>query len=314
MPASPASGVEDTPSSTAAADGGARCQWCLEPFPPAAKRLSNRVLCPRCGAASTDPQPSDAELDHAYAGWYRPGSGRFAGPLDAFLRRSRGSLAGRVDEIAPEGQVLDVGAGDGPLLDALRERGRDALGIERDSTRADVREAELSELDGHYAGIVFWHSLEHLREAGGQLARAAELLAPGGVLVVAMPNAGSLQASLLGERWLALDIPRHLVHVPGRALLDRLRDLGLRVERVSQLRGGQAVFGWLHGLVGLLPGRPDLYDAIRRSEARRRPLPASQRVLALAAGAVLLPFAAALTLLEAVMGRGGSVYAEARRV
>ena len=314
MPASPASGVEDTPSSTAAADGGARCQWCLEPFPPGAKRLSKRVLCARCGAASTDPQPTDAELDRAYADWYRPGSGRFTGPLDAVLRRSRASLAGRVDAIAPEGRVLDVGAGDGTLLDALRARGRDALGIERASTRSDVRAAELSELDGPFAGIVFWHSLEHLREAGGQLARAAELLGPDGVVVVAMPNAGSLQASVIGDRWLALDIPRHLVHVPGRALLDRLRGLGLRVERVSQVRGGQAVFGWLHGLVGLLPGHPDLYDAIRRPEARRRPLGTGQRALALAAGAVLLPLAAALTALEAAMGRGGSVYAEARRV
>ena len=62
----------------------------------------------------------------------------------------------------------------------------------------------------------------------------------------------------------------HLVHVPAPALLARLRALGMRVERVSYLRGGQVVFGWLHGLVGLLPGHPDLYDAIRRPEARAR--------------------------------------------
>ena len=41
---------------------------------------------------------------------------------------------------------------------------------------------------------------------------------------------------------------------------------------MSHWRGGQALFGWLHGLVGSLPGRPDLYDAIRRPEARSRPL------------------------------------------
>ena len=100
------------------------------------------------------------------------------------------------------------------------------------------------------------------------------MLAPGGVLVVAVPNAGSLQARLLGERWLALDLPRHLVHLPAEALLERLRSLGLTVERVSFWRGGQVVFGWLHGLVGALPGRPDLYDAIRRPEARSRPISA----------------------------------------
>ena len=98
------------------------------------------------------------------------------------------------------------------------------------------------------------------------------LLEPGGVAVVAIPNPDSLQARAFGDRWLHLDLPLHLVHIPAPALLARLRELGMRIERVSYLRGGQVVFGWLHGIVGLLPGHPDLYDAIRRPEARRRPL------------------------------------------
>jgi hypothetical protein len=132
--------------------------------------------------------------------------------------------------------------------------------------------------------------------------------------VIAMPNAESLQARAPGARWFALDLPRHIVHVPAAALLERLRGLGLRVERVSQLRGGQAAFGWLHGLVALLPGDLDLYDAIRRPGARRGPLPARRRAAALAAGALLLPVAIAFALAEAALRRGGSVYVEARRV
>ena len=106
-----------------------------------------------------------------------------------------------------------------------------------------------------------------------------------------MPNPDSLQARAFGDRWLHLDLPLHLVHVPAPALLARLRALGLRVERVSYLRGGQVVFGWLHGIVGLLPGHPDLYDAIRRPEARRRPLlgPAGACVVARRRGARARP-------------------------
>lgn len=133
---------------------------------------------------------------------------------DAILRRTRGRLARRVDRIAPAGPVLDVGAGDGALLDALTARGRQALGLEREGTRPDVRAAELSDIDGTWAAIVFWHSLEHLRNPGPEIERAAALLAPGGVLVIAVPNADSLQAQLFGDRWLALDLPRHLVHLP----------------------------------------------------------------------------------------------------
>src|SRR5256885_270965 len=89
--------------------------------------------------------------------------------------------------------------------------------------------ADIADLDRRdFAAIVFWHSLEHLPRPADALARAAELLAPGGVLVVAAPNSDSLQARLFKDRWLALDLPRHLVHLPARALVERLRELGLR--------------------------------------------------------------------------------------
>ena len=107
---------------------------------------------------------------------------------------------------------------------------------------------------------------------GEALRRAADLLMPGGVLVVSLPNVESWQARAFGDRWFALDLPRHLVHVPAPALIARIESLGLRVQRTSHLRGGQVVFGWLHGLTGALPGHPDLYAAIRRPEARDRPL------------------------------------------
>jgi SAM-dependent methyltransferase len=295
-------------------DPARRCQWCGAALAEGATPVAGIAACGRCGVASTDPPPSEAELKRAYAGWYRPHEGRFAGPGDVLLRWSRGRLARRLDRIAPPGAILDVGAGEGALLDALAARGRVAVGLERDASRPDVRAEELLEVEGTWAAVVLWHALEHLRDAGRALEHAAGLLGDRGVIVIAMPNAESLQARALGERWFALDLPRHIVHVPAAALLERLRGLGLRVERVSQLRGGQAAFGWLHGLVALLPGDLDLYDAIRRPGARRGPLPARRRAAALAAGALLLPVAIAFALAEAALRRGGSVYVEARRV
>lgn len=289
------------------------CVWCGRPFDAGQPRLEGRRLCPHCGAATTDPWPDAAALERAYAGWYRPASGRFAGPGDRLLRRTRGQLAGRLARIAPPGTVLDVGAGDGVLLDALRARGRKAIGLERVSTRADVHALDLEELDERFAAIVFWHSLEHLPAPSRALRRAAELLLPRGVMVIALPNAGSLQAKVFGDDWLALDLPRHLVHLPADALLARLSALGLQVERVSHLRGGQVVFGWLHGLVGMLPRVPDLYDALRRPAARQQAVDSRGRAVALAAAAVMLPAALALAGLEAALRRGGSIYVEARK-
>jgi SAM-dependent methyltransferase len=290
------------------------CAWCGAALPPDAPRAGGRVSCAGCGAATTDPWPSRETLSGAYAGWYRPETGRFAGPGDALLRRSRGALARRLAKIAPPGPVLDVGAGDGTLLDALRAEGREASGLELVATRTDIRAQDITEIeDGRFAAIVFWHSLEHLPRPAQALDRAARLLVPGGVLVVAVPNSDSIQARAFGDRWLALDLPRHLVHLPARTLLSRLEQLGLRVTRTSHLRGGQVVFGWLHGLVGTLPGRPDLYDAIRRPGARRARVAPARRALTLTAAAALAPIAIAGAGAEALARRGGSIYVEAVR-
>jgi SAM-dependent methyltransferase len=302
------------------------CRWCGEPLTDG-ESLPGRVRCARCGVATTEPWPAAAELDRAYAAAYRPGAGRFAGIGDRLLRRTRGSLAGRIDRIAPPGPVLDVGAGDGALIEALRRHGREAVGTEREGTEIDpetspaeretagdeaVDEGSLPSAQGGWAAIVFWHSLEHLPDAAGALASAAAELAPGGVVIVAVPNSDSFQARAFGARWLALDPPRHLFHLSAVALRARLVELGLRVERVSYWRGGQVVFGWLDGMVGAPPPHLSLYDAIRRPQARFAPLDPGGRAAALLLAVLLSPAALVASAGEVAARRGGSVYVEAR--
>ena len=290
-----------------------RCAWCDHQFDAADQHLTGRVRCARCGVATTSPWPSDEQLSAAYADWYRPESGRFSGLGDKVIRRTRSALADRLHRILPPGPVLDVGAGDGTLVEAFVGHGREAVGLEPYASGPHIRNAEVEDVDGTWSAVIFWHSLEHLRQPARALSHAAALLSPGGTLVIAVPNATSLQARALGDRWLAQDLPRHLVHLSPPALLAKIEALGLRVERVSYLRGGQVVFGWVHGFVGKLPGHPDLYDAIRRGEARQAAQSPAFRLYALAAAAAALPFALAATVVEVTARQGGTIYVEARR-
>src|SRR4051794_34733573 len=116
-----------------AAGAVTRCRWCGAPFDARAEHLAGRTRCAACGVATTDPFPTPEQLDAAYGAWYRPDAGRFSGPGDRLLARTRARLAARVDDLAPPGPVLDVGAGDGTLVAALRGAGREALGLERGS-------------------------------------------------------------------------------------------------------------------------------------------------------------------------------------
>ena len=277
--------------------------------------MKGRRCCRECGAATTDPWPDDEELERAYGDWYRPSSGgRFSLAGDLLLTRTRGLLAARIDEIAPSGPILDVGAGDGTLLDALHRCDREATGLERGGHRADLRDDSLDAIEGDaaWAGVVLWHALEHLPEPGEAIRQAARLLQPGGVIAVAVPNSASLQARAFGDEWLHLDIPRHLVHLSTKSLVDGLERAGFEIERISNVRGGQIVVGWLDGLVGLLPGGLDLYQALRRPEAQSDRLGPGRRLASIAAGLVLLPVAAACAVAEVAMRRGGTVYVEGR--
>ena len=294
-------------------EASAVCGWCGAALGPTGQDGFRTELCKVCGARTTWPRPTDAELELAYGSWYRPKE-----PGHLGVRGSRAARAARPARPSSTRSLHGAGPGRGGGRQGAAARRASAVravqfGLERHSDRPDVREAALADLDGPFAAIVFWHSLEHLREAGSELERAARLLAPGGLIVIAMPNPASLQARAFGDRWLALDLPRHLVHVPAPALLARLRELGLEPTRVSHLRGGQVVFGWLHGLVGSLPSHPDLYSAIRRPAARQAALPPARRALALSAAAVALPVAAVCALTEAGLRRGGTVYVEAHR-
>src|SRR2546423_10276933 len=144
----------------------ANCVWCGSPLDGGAVRLRGRTRCGACGAATTDPWPSEEQLQEAYGSWYRPESGRFAFIGDPLLRRTRALLAGRLDRIAPPGPVLDVGAGEAVLIDGLRRRGREAGGLERNSRHKDFRDDPLQRVEGGVAAGGLWHSLEHPPEPG----------------------------------------------------------------------------------------------------------------------------------------------------
>ncbi|MBW3593945.1 MAG: class I SAM-dependent methyltransferase [Actinobacteria bacterium] len=268
-------------------------------------------MCAWCGVATTYPWPTEDELSAAYTGWYRPAAGRFGRFGDTLFNRVRAQRSQLIDDLAPPGPILDVGAGEGTLIDALRDRGRDAVGLDPYTGRSDFLAIEPEAITGEWAAIVFWHSLEHLRAPTRALRAAASALRPGGLLLIAIPNPSSIQARIFGDRWFPLDLPRHLVHVPAHALLGYLRQLELEIRRVSYLRGGQVVFGWLHGLVGSISPRLDMYDALRIKEARSREMPPPVRITTIVLGVLLFPLACIGSIIEVVARRSGTLYVEA---
>lgn len=226
------------------------CAWCDGPLARDDAGADGTRRCPSCGSRIAQ-WPSDAELSALLA--QGPGeiaAVRTCNVAEALRRRARRRLAERIARIAPPGAVLDVGSGDGTLLDALRSTGRVATGIGRPSPRADVHDAEITEVGGRYAAIVFWQSLGRVSAPRTALEHAAALLKPDGLLTVAQPTTLALPA--LTERWRGIAAPAQRIRIPQRAIVERLRALGLEVTHADRMREGAGTrpAAWSASLLG----------------------------------------------------------------
>src|SRR5262249_10556053 len=84
--------------------------------------------------------------------------------------------------------------------------------------------------------ITMWQSLEHVHAPLEVLREAYRLLAPGGRLVVAVPNIESLPFRWFGNAWYGLDLPRHLRRFAPCTVRLMLERAGFRPGLVRMVR------------------------------------------------------------------------------
>ena len=299
---------------TCPACGGALAPWLTVPAgEPSDARTYPLLRCERCGSAVTGGEPPESG---AYeSGVYAPEPPRLRGLVRALqgatVRQPVRML--RRAGLPPGALVLDAGAGRGRLVQALRRSGFDARGIEP-SGRGAAESASLERraIDDHedsgLDAVVLWHVLEHLEDPAAALERVRGWLRPGGLVLVAVPNAASLQARIGREGWLHWDAPRHRLHLTP-AGLDSL------LVRAELEPLGTAHMVWEHNpagmwmalltRLGMTPGFP--FHLLKRNVTARR-----RDMALLALGMPLAPVALALEAGAAGGRRGGTIAALAR--
>jgi SAM-dependent methyltransferase len=87
---------------------------------------------------------------------------------------------------------------------------------------------------GRYAVVSMFHYLEHSTAPEHDLAAAHTALAPGGHLLIEVPDPECRMASLLGKWWGPWLQPQHLHFVPEARLREKLTALGFRVLTVQR--------------------------------------------------------------------------------
>ena len=166
-------------------------------------------------------------------------------------------------------------------------------------------------LPGGFDAVTMWHVLEHLPDPFAAVARAAELVRPGGRIVISVPNIESLQAQFGGERWFHLDLPRHLFHFSPRSLSALVEQAGLRVVRIGHLYPEMEAIG----LVQTTLNRAGFEENLLYRFAKRDPsAPSGPRVYASLVMALAgAPIAVAWSSIAPLLRTGASIQMVAER-
>ncbi len=84
--------------------------------------------------------------------------------------------------------------------------------------------------------VTMWHFLEHDYHPLESLRHARNLLAEDGLIVIEVPNLGSLTRRLYGDRWPGLQAPQHTILLNPKTLRAMAEQAGLEV--IGHLRWG----------------------------------------------------------------------------
>jgi SAM-dependent methyltransferase len=229
--------------------------------------------CSRCAALHLVDRPAD--LGRFYPEGYYELPSRT--DLERMAQTERYKLAFLREHVGA-GSVVEVGPGFGVFALLAKQAGYDYTAIEMDERccrylRSEVgveaiqsdRPADVLAARPPSDAIALWHVLEHLENPWEFLEAAAGNLAPGGILIAAMPNPDAWQFARTGAHWPHVDAPRHLYLIPSSTLEARAAELGLETATVTTRDpGGRGwdKFGWQHLL--MRPGQSRARSAAAR--------------------------------------------------
>ncbi len=144
-------------------------------------------------------------------------------------------------------QLLDVGCGTGHFLNFTQNKGYQVTGIEQDPgarkfaqeqfniTAHDTQLIDRNENLKKFEIITLWHVLEHVHDLKGYMSWFHKNLVDDGVLIIAVPNAGSWDACHYGKFWAAYDVPRHLWHFSASTMAQLAQLSGFKIIKTHRM-------------------------------------------------------------------------------
>lgn len=146
------------------------------------------------------------------------------------------------------GKILEIGSSTGVMLSLFQKLGWKVLGIEPSteaavqakkrgiSTTADYFE-KVNLDDQSFDVVILNHTLEHLPSPRDVLQKVSRILKKGGVVLIDVPNFGSLSSQIYGSRWPYLLPQEHFWHFTDQSLQKLLTSSGFQILETAHPSG-----------------------------------------------------------------------------
>lgn len=205
------------------------------------------VMCRSCKLIFVNPRPTLNELSAYYDENYK-----------AYKLSLRGTMLAEEEVIKWEGKyksivyhqpggrrILDVGCGDGVFLHRMQMGGWEVTGVETSNRPVEYTRSVLGlevfngELKAaHFASnyfdvITFWQVFEHISDPHETLQEVFRILAPGGLLIIEVPNIATPAFWFFGKHYSFLQIPFHLYFFCPSTLRRITESAGFRAEFIN---------------------------------------------------------------------------------
>jgi len=211
------------------------------------KETFRLLKCNVCTLVYTTPRPSADKIGDYYKSEdYVSHSSTKKGIVNSIYNLVRNYTLNKkvklIGRLVPGKQLLDIGAGTGHFLKRARDNGFAVLGLEPDGDarrvakeQNDVQLESLGQLHGlsseSFDTVTMWHVLEHVYDLKKDVEQIASLVRKDGVLIIAVPNYTSFDATYYRSFWAAYDVPRHLYHFAPASIVPFIEQFGLKLDQ-----------------------------------------------------------------------------------
>ena len=155
----------------------------------------------------------------------------------------QGIIADIIKKYKKTGSLFDIGAGVGILADIMMKRGWEATGIEASKKGVDYAKKKLgielihgdflkATVKNKYDAVTANHVIEHMHNPNSFLKKAGSILKDNGILLLGMPNVGSIEFKVFRKRWISLVPNMHIWHFNTKTITKLLEKNNFRVIKI----------------------------------------------------------------------------------